>query len=99
MWVMTTIHDDGDPGDHASLDKVRVFSSLEGVREAFKALRTMYPVDVGLSDFPEAKDMAEVYRICREAPEQYGWCSRDTSDDFGWDGGTLVQIDFVEVEP
>lgn len=94
-WVMTKIYDDGDPGDHASLQEVRILSSVDAVRAAFKELGDMYPF-VFEEDFPEAEDWDEITNKCRETPEQYGWADSPTGDDTGWDGGYIV--DFTEVE-
>lgn len=108
VWVLTEIWDDGDPGDHASLQNVHVFTSLEGVRGAFSKLNTEHKGGLSVmgdpddleADFPEAEGFDEITKLCLQTPELYCWASgRDTGDDDGWAGGYLIEISAVEVQP
>lgn len=99
MWTLVQVDDGGDPGDHAHINRVRLFTSLQGVRDAFsklsefKYLRPTMSIEDMESDGITLDD-------ARAEPEQFDWQSgRHDDDDTGWNGGYIVVIEEVEVEP
>lgn len=100
VWILTEMYDDADPGDHANLFKVTVFSDLMEVRRTIVALLGDPEADLGypmlrpmqmVSDEDDEDEMlgAELEEYLIE-PERYTWTSGDKHE--GWSGGSIVQV-------
>lgn len=90
-WALVELYDDGDPGDRARVDSVKMFSSLESGRVAFRALiegdglrPDFGPSDHDQQSFADESMLAE--------PEHWDWLRTSEKEGGGWDGGRIYTL-------
>lgn len=45
VWIISSLHDDSDPGDHAELSTLKAFVTLDAAREWFRAQQAKFGHD------------------------------------------------------